>query len=436
MVSVIILAAGQSKRMKSTLPKVLHPLGGNPVIQHVLDAARGLNPDQILVVTSPGLKDHAVFQGVTIVAQETPKGTADAVKVALPYLNADTQEVMIICGDTPLLQVQTLKVLNDLTADVNLIAMPVRNVNDTYGRVVCDEHGRPTQIVEYKDATDDQRALPWANSGVYKIKASALRALLPQIEPQNANHEYYLTDIVKLAHQKGHPLAMITADADEFQGVNTRQDLSLAEQLLQQRWRHQLMDQGVTLRQPETIFLSFDTKIGQDSCIGPFATFGPGVQLAHNVTVLPFCHLENTSAEPDVIIGPFAHCRGGTFLQHGTQLGNFVEVKGSQLGPNVKAKHLSYIGDATIGADTNVGAGTVTCNYNGFEKFKTTIGANVMVGGNTCLVAPLTIGDGVLIAAGSTITKDVPSDALAIGRPQQVNKPQGAKIFRGRWVKK
>ncbi len=438
MVAVIILAAGQSKRMKSATSKVLHPLGGKPVIEHVLNTVQSLNPDQVFVVTSPDLKDNPLFQNVTVAVQENPKGTADAVKTVLPHLKAGIQDVIIMCGDTPLLQAATLKSLCDLTADLNLIAMPIRNKDDSYGRVICNnQHQRPTAIIEYKDATDDQRALPWANSGVYKIKVSVLKNLLPHIQSQNASHEYYLTDLVGLAHQQGHRLSMLTAkDADEFQGINTRQDLSVANELLQQRWREQLMNQGVTLIQPETVFLSFDTKIGQDSCVGPFVTFGTGVQLANDVTVLPFCHLENTHAEPHVTIGPFAHCRGGTVLQQGAQLGNFVEVKGSRLGQNVKAKHLSYIGDTTIGDGTNIGAGTITCNYNGFEKFKTDIGANVMVGGNSCLISPLTIGDGALIAAGSVITKDIPADALALSRPQQINKPEGAKNFRNKWVKK
>ena len=435
MFAVIILAAGQSKRMQSAIPKVLHLLGGKPVLGHVLDTVCALKPEQTLIVTSAALKDNPLFKDATVVIQDKPQGTGDAVKMALPYLRAEIEEVIIVCGDTPLLQSETLKSLSDLKADLSLIAMPIRCVDDTYGRIISDDQGYPTEIIEYKDATDEQRALPWANSGVYKIKVSVLQKLLPHIQPHNASNEYYLTDLVSLAHQKGYRLAMMTAGVEEFHGINTRQDLSMAEYLLQHRWRQQFMDQGVTLLQPETIFLSFDTKIGQDCCIGPSVTFGKGVQLANNVTVLPFCHLENTYAEPHVTIGPFAHCRGGTVLQQGVQLGNFVEVKGSRLNQNVKAKHLSYIGDATIGEGTNIGAGTVTCNYNGFEKFKTEIGTNVMVGGNSTLIAPLAIGDGSLIAAGSVITNDIPADSLAISRGQQTNKQEGAKNFRNKWVK-
>lgn len=430
MLGVIILAAGQGTRMNSKTPKVLHKLGGKPIIQHVLDTAQQLNPQQIIVVTSTVLKDHSLFKNVTTIVQEQPKGTADAVKSALPYLESNIEEVMILSGDTPLIRLSTLYALRQLTTDINLISMPIRSVEDTYGRIICDDNSKPLAIVEYKDATLQQRQLPWANSGVYKIKTSLLSNLLPLIIAQNANKEYYLTDLIKLAYEKGYSSHMIYSNADEFQGINNRQDLSLAEYILQQRWRKEMMDQGVTLYQPETIILNHDTKIGQDSCIGPFVTFGPQVELAEDVTVSPYCHLEYTKAESGVTIGPFAHSRGNTLFHEGASVGNFVEVKGSTLGKKVKAKHLAYLGDATIGENANIGAGTITCNYDGFKKSKTTIGKNVMVGANSSLVAPLTVGDGAIVAAGSVVTQEVPEDALVISRSAQVIKEEGAKKIR------
>lgn len=426
MLAVIILAAGQSKRMNSKTPKVLHKLGGQTVIEYVLKTAASLNPFQVIVVTSSALKDHSLFKNVTTVVQETAKGTGDAVKSAFSSIHSKVKEILVINGDTPLVQFDTLQELNKIEADLSLIAMPIRNSEEAYGRIICNEDEIPKAIVEYKDATLEQRSLIWANSGVYKIKVNLLKELLPLIKSKNEDNEYYLTDLVGLAFESNKSLQMIKAEADEFQGINTRQDLSLAESILQQRWRQKLMEQGVTLYQPETIFLSHDTKIGNDCCIGPFVTFGPGAYLEHSVTVLPFCHIEQTTIQTDVVIGPFAHTRGKSLLQEGSAIGNFVEVKGATIGKTVKAKHLSYLGDVTVGEGTNIGAGTILCNYNGFEKFKTEIGKNVMVGANSSLISPLKIGDRAFIAAGSVIDQSVPEDALAIARGTQIIKEQGA----------
>ncbi len=427
MIGVIILAAGQGKRMNSTLPKVLHLLGGKPMITYVLEAAQSLAPGQIIAVTSSELKDNPVFNAITTVVQHNPQGTADAIQVALSCLDSRISQVVILCGDTPLLQAETLQKLTRSVADLTVVGMALQHPKQTYGRIILDDQQCPQAIVEYKDALSNQKALPWANSGVYKISVPLLKELLPQILPHNTAGEYYLTDIVHLAHQKGYTLAMLTAEAEEFQGVNTRQDLSTAEGVLQDRWRQQLMNQGVTLLQPETIILNYDTKIGPDCRIGPFVTFGPGVHLEKQVTILPFCHLENATIESKAHVGPFVHLRGNTVLLHGATIGNFVEVKGSTIGKKAKAKHLSYIGDARVGDNVNIGAGAVTCNYNGFKKFKTTIGTGSMIGANASLIAPLTIGDNTMIAAGSVITEDVPNNALAISRAEQIIKNEGAK---------
>jgi len=428
MVSIIVLAAGQSKRMNSKLSKVLHPIGGLPIIRHVLKAILGVQPRQIIIVTSkalaPEFKDH------NVIIQDDPKGTGHAVQVALEALDEKTQDVLIVCGDTPLIQSQTLKTLKESQADLCVATMRVQNKDHAYGLVIQDDQGNPQKIVEFKDANPDQRQIPLCNAGVYKIKASVLRELLPLLETKNEAKEYYLTDLVEFAHQRSYKTAVVIGDEEEFHGINTRLDLARAEAIFQNRWRLQKMQEGVTLVQPETIFLSHDTKIGVDSRVGPFVTFGEGVCLKDNVTILPFCHLEHTVVEDGGTVGPFAHLRGNTVLHQGASIGNFVEVKGSKIGKGSKAKHLSYIGDTDVGEKVNIGAGAITCNYDGFKKYKTVIEDGVMVGVNASLVAPLTIGQGSIVAAGSTITESVQIDALAIARTPQTQKPGWAKKFR------
>jgi bifunctional UDP-N-acetylglucosamine pyrophosphorylase/glucosamine-1-phosphate N-acetyltransferase len=430
MLSVIILAAGQSKRMNSKLPKVLHSLGGLPMIHHVIKATKKLGAFQTILVTSPALHTHPSFASYTTVVQIEPKGTGHAVQTALTALDSKIEEVIILCGDTPLIHSETLHNLMDSKADLALIAMKLSTTNHAYGLIVQDKDGNPCQIVEFKDATSEQRKIPFGNAGIYKIKVSLLRELLPKLCNNNASEEYYLTDLVVLAYQQGYKTEMLEGNEEEFQGINNRIELAQAEAVLQNRWRLEMMQAGVTLIQPETIFLSHDTKIGKDSCVGPFVTFGPGVQLAEDVTILPFCHLEHTTIEEEASVGPFAHLRGNTVLQAGSSIGNFVEIKGSKIGKKAKAKHLSYIGDAEIGDKTNIGAGTITCNYDGFIKSKTIIEADVMIGANTSLIAPVTVGEGAIVAAGSTISESIPANALAIARSQQTTKPNWAKVFR------
>lgn len=427
MLSVIILAAGQSKRMNSKLPKVLHPLGGLPMIQHVIRATEKLNAHQTILVTSPTLSSFGIH---TTVVQDEPKGTGHAVQMAFSVVDSKTEEVIILCGDTPLINLNTLQTLKDSKADLTLIGMKLKTEDHAYGLIVQDKDGNPCQIIEFKDATPEQRKIPFGNAGVYKIKTSLLKELLPQLDNQNAAGEYYLTDLVSLAQQKGCKTEMLQGTEEEFQGINNRAELAKAEVVLQDRWRLQMMQAGVTLVQPETVSLSHDTVIGKDSRIGPFVTFGLGVQLAEDVTVLSFCHIENTIIEEGASVGPFAHLRGNTILESGASIGNFVEVKGSKIGKKAKAKHLAYIGDAEVGDKANIGAGTITCNYNGFEKLKTVIGAGAMIGANTSLVAPVTVGEGAFIGAGSTITKFVPADALSVARSPQTTKLNWARKFR------
>jgi bifunctional UDP-N-acetylglucosamine pyrophosphorylase / glucosamine-1-phosphate N-acetyltransferase len=428
MLSVIILAAGQSKRMNSKVPKVLHLIGGLPMIQHVLKSVQKVNPYQIILVTSPSLAIE--FKGHTTVIQEVPKGTGHAVELALAAVDEKASEVMILCGDTPLIHPHTLQTLNDSEADLTLVSMRLQSQNHAYGLVFQDIKEKPKQIIEFKDATTTQRQIRSGNAGVYKIKTSLLKELLPLLNNNNAASEYYLTDLVGLAYDRGYHTHMIEAEEEEFQGINNRVELAKAEMILQNRWRHEKMMAGVTLVQPETIFFSHDTEIGKDSRIGPFVTFGEKVCIQEDVTILPYCHIEHATIEEGVSVGPFAHLRGNTLLQKGSSIGNFVEVKGSKIGKKSKAKHLSYIGDAEVGEKVNIGAGTVTCNYDGFKKSKTVIKDGSMIGANASLIAPLTIGEGVIIAAGSTVTESVPENALVVARSVQTIKPNWATKFR------
>ncbi|MCX7338199.1 MAG: bifunctional UDP-N-acetylglucosamine diphosphorylase/glucosamine-1-phosphate N-acetyltransferase GlmU [Alphaproteobacteria bacterium] len=432
MLSVIILAAGQSKRMKSSLSKVLHPLGGLPMIQHVFNAVLGLDPRQVIAVISPSLQHHPFLGAVTTVIQDQPLGTGHAVQCAVDSIEDQSRDVLILCGDTPLIRPETLKHLMEIDADLALVAMPLDTAErraQPYGRILLDDKGVPLGIVEYKDATDQMRESPLANAGVYKVKASLLREILPQLNNKNTTGEYYLTDMVGLFYERGHSVKLIQADEEEFLGINTRAELARAESILQHRWRANAMENGVTLVQPETIFFAHDTHVEKDCRIGPFVTFGPGVKLHENVTVMSFCHLEHTVAESGVTIGPFAHTRGNSVFLAESSIGNFVEVKGSVIGKKSKAKHLSYIGDSDIGDSVNIGAGTITCNYDGYKKSRTIIGAGSFIGANSTLIAPIKIGEGVIVAAGSTVTKDVPDGSLAIARPPQAVKVGWARTF-------
>jgi bifunctional UDP-N-acetylglucosamine pyrophosphorylase/glucosamine-1-phosphate N-acetyltransferase len=433
MLSVIILAAGQSKRMNSKVPKVLHPLGGLSMIQHVLKSVQKVNPHQIIIVTSPAMARE--FKGYKTVIQETPKGTGHAVQIALEALDEKATDVMILCGDTPLIHSKTLQTLNESDADLTLVAMRLQSQNHAYGLVFQDIKEKPKQIIEFKDATTTQRQIRSGNAGVYKIKKSLLKELLPFLNNNNAAGEYYLTDLVGLAYDKGYNTHMIEAEEEEFQGINNRVELAKAETILQNRWRHEKMMAGVTLVQHETIFFSHDTEVGRDSRIGPFVTFGEKVCIQEDVTILPYCHIEHSTIEEGVSVGPFAHLRGNTLLQKGSSIGNFVEVKGSKIGKKSKAKHLSYIGDADVGEKVNIGAGTITCNYDGFKKSKTVIKDGSMIGANTSLVAPLTIGEGAIVAAGSTVTESVPENALVVARSTQTIKTDWANQFRAKHKK-
>ena len=440
--AAVILAAGEGTRMKSVIPKVMHPVAGQPMIAHLLDALRPLTPTATVVVIGPRM--DAVARAVAsaeIVIQDPPIGTGDAVRAALHVLDGrlapqgDIENILVLYGDTPLLRGGTLERLlseqERAPAAILLGAMRPSNPSP-YGRLLSASDGGILRIVEAADATPEEAAIGLVWGGLMLIRACHAIELTDRLDRSNAKHEFYLTGIVGLATDKGLPCRAIELPAEELIGINTRAELAEAEALMQSRLRRVAMDAGATLVAPETVFLSADTRLGRDVVVEPNVTFGPGVKVGDGALIRSFCHLEGAVVGAGAQVGPFARLRPGAVLEEEVHLGNFVEVKAARLGAGVKANHLSYIGDAEVGARTNIGAGTITCNYDGFKKHRTVIGESVFIGSNTALVAPVTVGDGAYVAAGSVITHEVPADALTIARGQQVDKPGRASEIRTR----
>ncbi len=433
--AVLVLAAGKGTRMRSSRPKVLHAIASRPMIEHVLAAAASLAPSRTVVVLAPGMDEvaAAVAPAETVIQREQ-RGTAHAVLATKKALEGFAGDVLVLYGDAPLVTTATLQALlaerrRAPKAAVAVLGMRLADPAH-YGRLVTAPDGTLAAIVEAADASPAERAIDLCNSGVMALDGKELFALLDGIGANNAKGEHYLTDIVAAARAKNLVCRAIEGPADELLGVNSRADLAAAEALMQRRLRARAMEQGVTFVAPETVFLAADTKIGRDSVVGPFVVFGPGVTVGESVQIPAFCHMVEARVGDRASIGPFARLRPGAELGPEVHLGNFVEVKNSRLGRGAKANHLAYIGDATIGAGSNIGAGAITCNYDGIEKFRTEIGESVFVGTNVSLVAPVAVGDGAFIAAGSVITGDVPADAMAIARGQQVTKPGRAKEWR------
>jgi bifunctional UDP-N-acetylglucosamine pyrophosphorylase/glucosamine-1-phosphate N-acetyltransferase len=435
--AVVILAAGQGTRMRSTRPKVMHRIANRPMIQRVLAAVEPLVPARRIVVFAPGMDDvaAAVAPAETVV-QRAPRGTGDAVACARRALEGFVGDVLVLAGDAPLMTTETLRRLLEERRRPPLAAAVVAGMRpaDTspYGRLVLARDGTLEAIVESADCTPQQSAIGFCNAGLWAVDGALLFGLLDAVDTQNVKGEFYLTDIVGIARARGLPCRAIEAPAEEMVGVNSRAELAAAEALMQRRLRDTAMAEGVTLVAPETVFFSADTRIGRDTVVGPFVVFGPDVTIGEGVEIPAFCHMTGARIGNGASIGPFARLRPGADLGDRVHIGNFVEVKNSRLEAGVKANHLAYLGDSTIGAGSNIGAGTITCNYDGFEKFRTLIGARVFVGTNTSLVAPVTVGDDAFIAAGSVITADVPADAMAVARGQQVVKPKGAAEWRAR----
>lgn len=424
-VALIILAAGQGSRMQSDLPKVLHRLAGVPLVAHALAAGRSLDPERVVVVTGHGAEfvDKALSKldpEAQTVLQAEQLGTGHAVAQALPLIRDFAGKALVLYGDTPFITPDTLAAMTQNPADVVILGFEAADPG-RYGRLVMGADGLE-KIVEYKDADEATRAITLCNSGVVAADARLLAELVDQIGNQNAAGEYYLPDIVGLARAAGKRVDVVTCDEAETLGINTRAELASAEALFQKQARTDALENGVTISDPRTVYFSLDTVIGRDAIIGQNVVFGPGVTIESGAEILPFCHLEGCHVSHGATVGPFARLRPGAELGGDVHVGNFVEVKNSVLHEGVKVGHLTYLGDAEIGEATNIGAGTVTCNYDGVSKHKTEIGANAFIGSDTMLVAPVKVGARAMTASGSVITEDVPADALAIGRARQLNK--------------
>lgn len=424
--ALIVLAAGQGSRMQSDLPKVLHRLGGVPLVGHALATGRVLEPERTVVVAGHGAQavTKAVAQlepDAQIALQEQQLGTGHAVLQAMPFLEGFDGRVIVLYGDTPFIGEDTLLALADHPADVVVLGFEAADPG-RYGRLVTGPEGLE-KIVEYKDADAATLAIRLVNSGVLAADAQLLRDLLPRLGNLNASGEYYLTDIPALARAEGRSVQVVTCPEDETLGINTRTELAAAEAAFQARARARALEDGVTLTDPATVWFALDTAIGRDAIIGPNVVFGPGVTVESGAEILAFCHLEGCHISAGATVGPFARLRPGAELGCDVHVGNFVEIKNSVLDDGVKVGHLTYLGDAHIGERTNIGAGTITCNYDGVGKHRTEIGADAFIGSDTMLVAPVRVGAGAMTASGSVITEDVPDGALAIGRAHQITKP-------------
>ncbi len=427
-VSLIVLAAGMGTRMNSDLPKVLHPLAGVPMLHHALSAGRSLGPSRIVVVTGHGADDvaraaTAFDEACEFVLQDPQLGTAHAVAQAAPLLAEAEGEAIVLYGDTPFVRPQTLEAMRAARARHAVVILGFVPADPArYGRLIVDGD-QLLKIVEYKEASEAERAITLCNSGVVCAEARTLFRLVSQVGNQNAAAEYYLTDIVELARDQGLSVGYVTCDEAETLGINTRAQLAAAEAAFQTRARAEALENGVTLTAPETVFFALDTHVGRDAVIGPNVIFGPGVTIESGAEIKGFCHLEGCHISRGATVGPFARLRPGAELAEDVHVGNFVEIKNSILDEGVKVGHLTYLGDTDVGEFTNIGAGTVTCNYDGVMKHRTRIGKRAFIGSDTMLVAPVSVGDDALTASGSVITEDVPAEALAVGRARQVNKP-------------
>jgi bifunctional UDP-N-acetylglucosamine pyrophosphorylase/glucosamine-1-phosphate N-acetyltransferase len=434
--AAIILAAGKGTRMKSDTHKVLHKIAGRPMLEHLMASVAELGPERLAVVVGAGREqiEQAVGERAATCLQEPQLGTGHAVQQAESALAGFSGDVLVLYGDVPFVQASTMRAMlerlhgEDAPAAVVLGFEPADPL--AYGRVIADDDGRILKMVEYKDADEGERACHLCNSGLLAARADDLFALLARVGNDNAQGEYYLPDIVNIAIADGKPCAVIVADSPgEVAGINSRAELAAAEARWQAARRLQAMDEGATLIAPETVFFAYDTVIGRDVTIEPNVFFGPGVIIADKVLVRANSHIEGAIIGTGVKVGPFARLRPGTVLGEGSFIGNFVEVKNAVMAPGAKASHLTYLGDAVIGANANIGAGTITCNYDGYFKHKTVIGPGAFIGSNSALVAPVTIGADAIVAAGSTVSRDVAAGELRMVRAEQLVKPGWADRF-------
>jgi bifunctional UDP-N-acetylglucosamine pyrophosphorylase/glucosamine-1-phosphate N-acetyltransferase len=439
--AAIILAAGRGTRMKSELPKVMHQVAGRAMVGHVMYAALEAGCAPLTLVVAPGMHAvrsyaSAVEESVRFAVQEEPLGTGHAVLAARETLKDFEGNLLVLYGDTPLITPATLAQLNDTLNDNPRTAVVVLGFTPeepgAYGRLILAADGTLERIVEARDASAHEAQVHLCNSGVMALRGSVAWDLMARIDNKNAKQEYYLTDIVALARKAGFTARVVEGDATEVLGVNARGELAGAEAAMQARLRAEHMENGATLRLPETVYFSADTRLGQDVIIEPYVFFGTDVAVGNGATIRAYSHLEGAVVGEGAVIGPFARIRPGTNLGEKVKIGNFVEIKKSEIAAGAKISHLSYIGDATVGEDANIGAGTITCNYDGYHKHRTIIEREAFIGSNTALVAPVTVGEGAIVAAGSVITKDIAPDALALSRTRQEQKEDWAKAFRDR----
>lgn len=440
--AVVILAAGQGTRMKSSKPKVMHELAGLPMISWLIQTVEGLKPQKIVVVAGPGMPElQEAAKPHTSVIQKVRDGTAGALRAAMPQLKGFKGDVLVVLGDAPLVTKETLQELiasrRGNNAGLSVLGAEV-DCADGYGRLIVGACGDLEKIVEHKDATEKEREVNLINTGAFCIDGKNLPGWLAKIENKNAAKEFYITDLPQIAAQDGAKTAVhVSCCPSEVQGCNSRGDLAELEKTLQYMLREEVMNTGVTMLDPETVYLHHDTKIAKDVTIEPNVFFGPGVEVGEGAVIRAFSHIEGAKIGKNVTIGPFARLRPGADIGESAKIGNFVEVKAAKIGKRAKINHLAYVGDALLGEDVNFSAGAITVNYDGFDKHRTVIGKNVMVGSNVNLVAPVTIKDGAFIAAGSTITEDVPADSLAIERkPAEIRKGWAAKYRQKKSIKK
>jgi bifunctional UDP-N-acetylglucosamine pyrophosphorylase/glucosamine-1-phosphate N-acetyltransferase len=430
--ALVILAAGKGTRMNSDLPKVLHPIAQAPMLEHAMRAGRALDPDRTVVVAGheADLVRAATAEidpDAAVVLQEEQLGTGHAVLQARAALEGFQGDVVVLYGDTPFVSADTLERMIAARSRADLVILGFEAADPArYGRLIMGGESLE-KIVEFKDASEAERAITFCNSGLMACDADVMFRLLDKVGNDNASGEYYLTDLVELARADGLAVTAVACPEDETLGINSRADLATADAVFQARARAELLDLGVTLMAPETVYLAFDTIVGRDSVIEPNVVFGPGVTIESGALIRAFSHLEGCHVSRGAKIGPYARLRPGAELAEDSHVGNFVEIKNAEIAAGAKVNHLSYIGDASVGEATNIGAGTITCNYDGVMKHRTEIGARAFIGSNTCLVAPVKVGNEAMTATGTIVTKNVGDGDLAIARAQQTNKPGRAR---------
>lgn len=433
----IVLAAGKGTRMKSDLPKVMHKVAGRSLLGHVLTTANEIGASRYCVVCGPDMaaveKEAQSFAPGAVLARQTDRlGTGHAVSMAKQALEDFSGTILILYGDVPLVQGKSLQNLAKMVSKDMPLAVLGFHAEDPkgYGRLLRNEAGYLLAIREELDASEEERKIDLCNSGIMAVSARALWPLLDRLTNDNANNEYYLTDIVGLTVDDGHKVGVVTCREAEVAGINDRVQLAAMEQVFQTRLRLDAMVNGATLVAPETVFFSADTRLGRDVVVEPHVVFGPGVDVADGATIHSFSHLEQAKVGSDALVGPYARLRPGAELGAGTKVGNFVEIKKAVIEEGAKVNHLSYIGDASVGKKANIGAGTITCNYDGFDKARTEIGAGAFIGSNSSLIAPVQVGDGAYVGSATVVTSNVPANALALARVRQDNKPDWAERFR------